>query len=110
MEDMLALCSRVLVLGHGRLLYDGGLDTLLHRYDTVHTLRCTFEGEASFALPEGVTLTEDAGGYALTYAPREVPTAEVIAAVLAAGALREMTLKEQNVDELIARMYREMAL
>ena len=110
MEDMLALCSRVLVLGHGRLLYDGGLDALLHRYDTVHTLRCTFEGEASFALPGGVTLTEDAGGYALTYAPREVPTAEVIAAVLAAGALREMTLKEQNVDELIARMYREMAL
>ena len=110
MEDMLALCSRVLVLGHGRLLYDGGLDTLLHRYDTVHTLRCTFDGEVGFTLPEGVTLTEDAGGYALTYAPREVPTAEVIAAVLAAGALREMTLKEQNVDELIARMYREMAL
>ena len=65
--------------------------------------------DPSFALPEGVTLTEDAGGYALTYAPREVPTAEVIAAVLAAGALREMTLKEQNVDALIARMYREVA-
>ena len=110
MEDMLALCSRVLVLGHGKLLYDGGLDALLRRYDTVHTLRCSFDGEANFTLPQGVTLQEDAGGYALTYAPAEAPTAEVIAAVLSAGRLREMTLKEQNVDELIARMYREMAL
>ena len=30
--------------------------------------------------------------------------------VLAAGRVREMTLKEQNVDELIARMYNELAL
>ena len=30
--------------------------------------------------------------------------------VLAAGTVREMTLKEQNVDELIARMYKELAL
>ena len=110
MEDMLALCSRVMVLGHGRLLYDGGLDALLRRYDSVHTLRCTFDGDASFDLPEGVTLAEDAGGFALTYAPAQIPTAQVITAVLAAGKLREMTLKEQNVDELIARMYREMAL
>ena len=43
MEDMLALCSRVMVLGHGRLLYDGALDALLKRYDTVHTLRVVYE-------------------------------------------------------------------
>ncbi|MBR4081166.1 MAG: ATP-binding cassette domain-containing protein [Clostridia bacterium] len=110
MEDMLALCSRVLVLGRGRLLYDGGLDALLRRYDTVHTLRCSFDGEASFRLPEGVTLEEAADGFTLTYAPAQAPTSQVIAAVLAAGKLREMTLKEQNVDELIARMYQEMAL
>ena len=35
---------------------------------------------------------------------------ELLPKVLAAGRVREMTLKEQNVDELIARMYKEMAL
>ena len=43
-------------------------------------------------------------------APAEVETGEVLARVLACGKLREMTLKEQNVDQLIARMYQEMAL
>lgn len=110
MEDMLALCSRVMVLGHGRLLYDGSLDALLRRYDTVHTLRCSFEGEPRFDLPPAVRLEKEEEAFTLTYAPAEIATAQVLSAVLAAGQLREMTLKEQNVDQLIARMYQEMAL
>lgn len=109
MEDMLALCSRVMVLGHGRLLYDGALDALLQRYDTVHTLRVHYEGEADL---RGVaaSVSRDGDAYILTYEPAKLPTSVLLPQVLAAGTVREMTLKEQNVDELIARMYQEMAL
>ena len=109
MEDMLALCSRVMVLGHGKLLYDGALDALLKKYDTVHTLRVIFEEAPNLAdLPANVQRDGDA--YILTYEPAVTPTSELLPRILAAGRVREMTLKEQNVDELIARMYREMAL
>ncbi len=109
MEDMLALCSRVMVLGRGRLLYDGALDALLRQYDTVHTLRVVFEEAPEIAaLPAQVTRDGDA--YVLTYEPAKMPTSELLPQVLSAGRVREMTLKEQNVDELIARMYKEMAL
>ncbi len=109
MEDMLALCSRVMVLGHGRLLYDGRLDALLNRYDTVHTLRVSFEGEADWSR---LSLTPEADGdaWTLRYNPRETPTGTLLEQLLHVGAVRELTLKEQNVDELIARMYKEMAL
>ena len=33
MEDMRALCSRVMVLGHGQLLYDGTLTNLLTSFE-----------------------------------------------------------------------------
>ena len=109
MEDMLALCNRVMVLGHGKLLYDGALDALLKQYDTVHTLRVVFEDAPNVAaLPANVTRDGDA--YILTYEPAVTPTSELLPRVLSAGRVREMTLKEQNVDELIARMYREMQL
>ena len=109
MEDMLALCSRVMVLGHGRLLYDGQLDALLQRYDTVHTLRVTFDGGADVsAIPTQVQ--RDGEAYILTYEPAKLPTSVLLPQVLSAGRVREMTLKEQNVDELIARMYKELAL
>jgi len=32
MDDVEALCSRVMVIGHGKLLYDGGLDGLKAKY------------------------------------------------------------------------------
>ncbi len=109
MEDMLALCSRVMVLGHGKLLYDGALDALLKQYDTVHTLRVVFEEAPNLnSLPASVTREGDA--FILTYEPAVTPTSELLPRVLSAGRVREMTLKEQNVDELIARMYKEMAL
>ena len=109
MEDMLALCSRVMVLGHGKLLYDGALDALLRQYDTVHTLRVIFEEAPDVsALPANVQRDGDA--FILTYEPTVTPTSELLPRVLAAGRVREMTLKEQNVDELIARMYKELAL
>jgi ABC-2 type transport system ATP-binding protein len=34
MDDIEALCSRVMVIGRGRLLYDGALDGLKARYAT----------------------------------------------------------------------------
>ena len=109
MEDMLALCSRVMVLGHGKLLYDGALDALLKQYDTVHTLRVVFEENPNMAnLPANATRDGDA--FILTYEPAVTPTSELLPQILSAGRVREMTLKEQNVDELIARMYKEMAL
>ena len=111
MEDMLALCSRVMVLGHGRLLYDGALDALLQRYDTVHTLRVTYDGGADAeALTAAAQVQRDGDACILTYEPAKLPTSALLPMVLSAGRVREMTLKEQNVDELIARMYREMKL
>ncbi len=111
MEDMLALCSRVLVLGHGKLLYDGALQELLRRYDTVHTLRCTFAGEVTLPPPPpGCVLRRDGDAVEVDYPPAQVPTGDMLDWVRRAGPLREMTLKEQNVDQLIARMYQELAL
>ena len=34
MEDIVALCSRVMVLGHGQKLFDGKLSDLLENCDT----------------------------------------------------------------------------
>ncbi len=109
MEDMLALCSRVMVLGHGRLLYDGPLDELLHRYDTTHTLRVIFEGEADEAkLPAGASREGDA--WCIPYEANRTAAGDVLKQAMQAGRIREMAVQQQNVDEIIARMYEEMKL
>ena len=108
MEDIAALCPRVMVLGRGRKLYDGALPELLSRYDTerVMTVRC----DALPPLPEGCRAQREGADVKIAYRPDLIPTSELIALLQGAGPIREMTVQGQNVDHLIAAMYREMGL
>lgn len=111
MEDIAALCNRVMVLGHGKKLFDGQLPDLLSRYDTQRTIHVRYDAAPDFSsLPESCTLQKEGDNYIITYAPAELPTAEIIARLQQAGHMQEMTAQSQNIDHLIARMYREMDL
>ena len=111
MEDIAALCSRVMVLGHGQKLYDGELPALLSRYDTSRTVTVRFENQDTEPeLPEGALLSREGDLVKVAYAPQELPTPELVARLQQAGAIREMTIQPQNIDSMIAAMYREMDL
>ena len=111
MEDISALCSRVMVLGRGSKLYDGALEDLLRRYDRTRTVDIRYESaERMPALPPEIAASRQGDGIRLTYQPEVYPTAELLKHLQAAGAIREMTVRPQNIDHMIADMYREMGL
>ena len=111
MEDIAALCPRVMVLGHGRKLYDGSLQSLLHQYDKTRTVEIRYDGAASAPiLPPSVSAQKEGDGFRLTYEPEKLPTAELLSLLQQAGPIRELTVQPQNIDHLIADMYREMDL
>lgn len=111
MEDISALCQRVMVLGHGKLLFDGALSALLSRYDTLRTVRVRYQiGGKLPALPDCAVVTRDGEYSVITYPPKELPTDRMLTLLQSGGAIAEMTLHERNIDHMIADMYREMAL
>ena len=111
MEDIAALCSRVMVLGHGQKLFDGKLPDLLERFDTKRTVSVRFDAEDTKpVMPECVEISKDGADLRITYSPSEIPTAKILALLQEAGTIREMTLQPENIDHLIAAMYKEMDL
>ncbi len=111
MEDIAALCPRVMVLGHGRKLYDGTLQTLLGRYDRLRTAEVRYDREDCVpVLPEGIRVERTGEGYRLCYRPETLPTGELLSLLQKAGPIRELTVQPQNIDRMIADMYREMDL
>ena len=111
MEDIAALCSRVMVLGHGRKLFDGALPDLLGRYDRERTVTVRYEeAEAMPELPENIPAVREGENLVITYAPETYPTGELVARLQEAGTLRELTVQPRNIDRLVADMYREMDL
>ena len=111
MEDIAELCSRVMVLGHGQKLFDGNLKDLLEKYDTVRTVTVKYNTtEPKLELPEGAQILKKDGEIHITYTPSEVPTANMLELLQKAGNISEMTLESENIDHLIAAMYKEMDL
>ncbi len=111
MEDIAALCSRVMVLGHGQKLFDGKLPDLLKKFDTVRTVSVKYDvSDPALHLPESAKVSGKGNELNITYSPKELPTAVLLKALQDAGNIREMTLQPENIDHLIAAMYKEMDL
>ncbi len=111
MEDIAALCPRVMVLGHGQKLYDGALPDLLKKYDTQRVITLRYDDSAfPPPLPDSCRVTREGEGWRIVYTPETVPTAHLLSLLQSAGAIRELTAQPQNIDRLIAAMYKEMAL
>ncbi len=107
MDDIEALCERVLVIGKGRLLCDGSLESLRRRVGDRRRLRLDL-GRADAQVPafEGVeVLSREGGRVVLGFEPQRWPAAELIAAVAAACPVRDLFVEDQPIDEIIARLY-----
>jgi ABC-2 type transport system ATP-binding protein len=129
MDDIEALTDRILLIGKGRLLYDGALGTLRSRYDRLRRLELHYEGSpvgAPRGTPEGTdtasaskrtdTLPEPPGTRLISQkdnrAVYEVDTAVigVSAALRLLGEtldIRDMSAGSRPIEELIAALYRE---
>lgn len=111
MEDIEALCSRVMVLGHGKKLFDGKLQELLERYDTVRKVNIKYDGTAvDLRLPDGVSVSRTEEGIELSYDPSKLPTSRLLGLLQEAGNISELTLQPENTDHMIAAMYKELDL
>ncbi len=111
MADIETLCQRVMVIGRGRLLFDGHLDTLKRQYTPERRIRAKLAGHCGIDSLPGADSIEIKDNEVIVYFnPERVPAQEVIASLAAACPLLDLVVETPNVDEMIARMYRELSL
>lgn len=111
MADIESLCPRVMVIGHGRLLYDGLLDGLKRQYTPERCIRAKLAGPCHLTALPGADSFEVRDNEVLIYfRPDKTPAQELIASLAAACALQDLVVEGVDIDEMIARMYREMSL
>jgi ABC-2 type transport system ATP-binding protein len=108
MNDIEALTNRILLIGKGHILYDGGLDNLRGLYDTIRTVTVDFrEGQIPPDM-EGVDMERLASGRARYRVDTDaVPVSSVVSRLSASLDLQDVTIGAQPVEELIVRLYRE---
>lgn len=111
MDDVEALCSRVMTIGHGRLLFDGTLEQLRAHYAPLHRIRATLEREADYQEIAGTQRGSLQGRqYTAWFDAAQLPAQTLVAALTEAYPLRDIVIEEDDIDHMIATMYQEMKL
>ena len=108
MDDIEALCTRVMVIGEGVILYDGALEALRESIAPERRLI------VDLAEPDGVVSDADAAVIRregsrvhLSFDPRRIPPADLIARIASRHPVRDLFVESPPIEEIVARMYSE---
>ena len=105
MDDVEALCRRVMVIGEGRLLLDGDV-AALRGDDEERILTCELAcpaREATLPYPL-LSREEDRNRLTLRFSPARVHAATLISALNEYG-LRDVTIEHTPIERVVARLY-----
>jgi ABC-2 type transport system ATP-binding protein len=109
MADVTALCRRVIVIDHGRLLYDGDLQALAARIAPHKLIRVQLarpvDGQALAAYGEIVK----ARGQRVDFLVPRDATAQAAARMLAELPVADVTIEEPPIEQVITRVFEEAA-
>ncbi|MFF8785371.1 ATP-binding cassette domain-containing protein [Streptomyces sp. NPDC015125] len=106
LTDIEQLCRRVMVIDHGRLVYDGGLDGLRAAGEGERTLVVDLERQLPpiEGVPGARTVKVDGPRQWLAF-PASQSAAPLVAAVAARYPLVDLSVREPDIETLIAELY-----
>lgn len=121
MDDVEMLCPRLLIIDHGRKLYDGGLTEIRERFggerlliavldaSEIASLPRDAEGEPYLPeLPVGVRqVKSEAPRVWLGFGKEALPAHELVAWLGARHRLKDVTFQEPEIEDVIRRIYEE---
>ena len=108
MSDIERLCERVLVVDHGRLVYDGTLTDLAMRVALQRVLVVDlWEPNAPLQVADAEHIGSELDGVRqrLAFSPELTTAARVLAEVSAQVEVRDLTLEEPAIEEIVRTLY-----
>ena len=107
MRDVEALCKRVLVITHGKLVYDGPLSGITERFGNDKLIKLQFDdSECPKDLEAFGEVTSRQGPIAELRVSRH-GVAETLAAILARYSLVDISIHDPPLDQVIAKVFEE---
>ena len=105
LQDIEALCRRVIVIDHGTAVFDGDLADLHRHGGSTRTLVVDLVDEAPpIAVPGAVTRRVEGPRQWLSF-PTDASAAPVVAAVAATYDVADLSIQEPDIEDVIRELY-----
>jgi ABC-2 type transport system ATP-binding protein len=103
MADVEALCERVIMIHHGKLLFDGALAKLVEQFSAFKTIRLTLEVPDTDLSSFGEVVSQDRTKATLRVPKGEAPQAT--ARLLAGVPIVDLTVEEPPIEDVIETVF-----
>ena len=110
LTDIERLCSRILIIDRGRLIFDGDIDTLKARYGKERVLVVDLEEPGPALQLDGARVIRIEGPRQwIAFDGERLSAAQLTAAAAAQAPLRDLTVQEPEIEDVVRRIYQERA-
>jgi viologen exporter family transport system ATP-binding protein len=103
MADVEALCRRVVVIHRGRILFDGGLASLVDRFSAFKTVGITLADTTTDLSAYGEVMSRADGRIVLRVPKAE--TSQTTARLLAEVPVIDLTIEDPPIEDVIERVF-----
>ena len=107
MLDIEALAKRIILIGKGRILYDGTLQKLKKKYDYIRTINIKTNDTVDIKEDYIVNKTKIDDGYSFQIDIRKIEINDFVKLLVKKVTLKDIDIDNDNVDNLIVRLYEE---
>ena len=105
LQDIEALCRRVVVIDHGTAVFDGPLAELHHQGGSTRTLVVDLVDEAPPISVPGAEVRRVDGPRQWLSFPASASAAPLVAAVAASYAVADLSIQEPDIEDVIRELY-----
>lgn len=105
-DDIVRLCRRLLIIDNGRIISDGTVDALRERFGDERRLVVDLALDVPLEVEGAVTERAEGHRRWLTFSTGAVGAPEMVARVLRAVEVRDLSLEPPDLEDVIRRIYR----
>jgi len=116
LDDIEELCRRIMIIDHGRLLYDGPLDLLKQKLLRTKQIKFAVKDSEQLArvqsiARDGLDLEQvDQLTYRIRFDRVKVSTSDLIRQILNTVEVRDLLIEDEPIEEVVKRIYAGEAL
>ena len=109
MKDVAALCERVVVITHGRILHDGPLEEIVDRFTTHKIVTLDLDATPPPGRIERFGFPCEIDGPRVTLRIDRTRIADVLPEILRGQGVRDVSVEDVPLEEIVAELFRAAA-
>jgi ABC-2 type transport system ATP-binding protein len=107
MADVTALCKRIIVIHHGKILYDGQLSALSDRIAPYKRITLDMESAEAARTAEAYGEVIERNDAKITLRIRRDQTSDVVARLLSDLPVQDMTVEDPPIEDVIEQVFQQ---